>query len=701
MMDKKRLRNIIRPAAKAEYFSQARTSSDFQYLAELKQFGDILQIAFFPTNSLREGREGADARIFVSGDDYITQDLKTAKTKWLKGRVDTVTHYEWNYRKPWLGNIGFTDEESRRIFVERFGDTESPRCSSPWPNFYNWQTKVLERKRKERYDRELTETEKYMNLIGELPESYHGWTKTVGMNQAAYLIYDAKSKKKEKRVFCTVCQEYHVVDANKMILRNYEKGVCPECGAKVEYRSAGRVPSYLHKDCWLCVIQTAPGGFVARYFSTHFQYWFTNIGETGLYAWKMSMSDFEMCRDFYIGKTFKSFEYRTYKQLKLRWCPGIGKITCGMAILYTKNIRDVLRNTPYQYCAIDVLQEKSGYKGIPVFRYLNDYPQAPCLEYFVKTGLVRLTTDIVRYSTGKYINLKEKDKRKIINLPAPYIRQLIRLNGNLTTINLLAAFALKDHNHPPKDEFIKEWQKAFGGGGEYIVAAENAGIPLPRFLRYIQKQRKNYTAKERMTCGHGRIYGSSPKEMRYYRECTNIAIDWRDYVGFCRQLKINLNDEHNLLPPNLKQAHDRMDEELRRRKDEKERKERECQEKEVNQILKNMQTDNPYEMTYKGLFIMVPRNTDDIRREGELQHHCVATYIDRVVKGETMILFVRQETAPEEPFYTLEYKDGRVAQCRGKRNCAMTAKVETFVKAFEKMMRRKEYCQVRIRAGGI
>ena len=65
-----------------------------------------------------------------------------------------------------------------------------------------------------------------------------------------------------------------------------------------------------------------------------------------------------------------------------------------------------------------------------------------------------------------------------------------------------------------------------------------------------------------------------------------------------------------------------------------------------------------------------------------------------------MILFIRQKTAPEEPFYTLEYKDGKVVQCRGKRNCSMTEKVQTFVKAFEKMMQKKDEDQkIRIRVG--
>ena len=698
MMDKARLRNIIRPEAREEYFSQARTNPEYRYLAELKQYNDILQIAFFPTKGLIKGWKGADARIFVSADDYITQDLKTAKTKWLKGRVDYATHFEWNYRKPWLGDIGFVDAESREMFINRFGDTKSPRYSNPWPNLYHWQSEVLERKRKDRYNRELTETEEYMGLIKGLPEDFHDWMRTVGINQATYLIYDAASKKKEKLAFCTVCKQYHRIDDTDIILRNYEKAICPGCGSEVECRSHGRIPDHFKKDCWLCLMQPVYGGFVARYFSAHFHYHFSRVMDTDLYVWEMTPGSVELCRDFYIGSSYIGFEYRVYKQFQERWCPENGSVPCARAIVYTKNLSEILKDTPYRYSALDVFQEKSGYRDIPIYRYLNNFSHAPCLEYFVKSGLVKLTDNIVNHGQGKHINLKSKDRKKIIDLPAAYIRQLVRLNGGKSMVELLWTFAVRYQN-PPKDDFVSEWHQTFGEGTRQIRAADAEGISLSKFLNYIKKQRKKYSGAELERCGHARYYSRpSNRHEKYRRECTNVAIDWEDYIGFCRQLHINLDDEYNLLPPDLKQAHDRLAEELQRIKDEKERKAKALMEKNINKILVNMQSDNPYEMAYGGLFIAVPRNAEDIRREGELQHHCVATYINRVAQGQTMILFIRQKAAPEEPFYTLEYRDGKVIQCRGKRNCDMTAKVETFVKAFEKMMQEKEDAEkVRIR----
>lgn len=70
-----------------------------------------------------------------------------------------------------------------------------------------------------------------------------------------------------------------------------------------------------------------------------------------------------------------------------------------------------------------------------------------------------------------------------------------------------------------------------------------------------------------------------------------------------------------------------------------------------------------------GLKIFVPRDAADIRREGKLQHHCVGAtdrYMERMAKGETFILFLRQAETPETPYYTLEVEyDGKIRQSYG------------------------------------
>ena len=80
----------------------------------------------------------------------------------------------------------------------------------------------------------------------------------------------------------------------------------------------------------------------------------------------------------------------------------------------------------------------------------------------------------------------------------------------------------------------------------------------------------------------------------------------------------------------------------------------------------------------------------EIKNEGAALHHCVGTYVDRVAKGQTHIFFVRRVEEPDTPYFTMEYNNGRVIQCRGNHNCGMPASVKAFVAAFEKLMKERE-----------
>jgi len=80
-------------------------------------------------------------------------------------------------------------------------------------------------------------------------------------------------------------------------------------------------------------------------------------------------------------------------------------------------------------------------------------------------------------------------------------------------------------------------------------------------------------------------------------------------------------------------------------------------------------------------------------------HHCVATYIDRVAKGETTILFLRKKQNPETPFYTMEVNNGAMIQCRAKYNGPMTEEVKEFVELFQKKEAQEHRKESRIDGG--
>ena len=73
-------------------------------------------------------------------------------------------------------------------------------------------------------------------------------------------------------------------------------------------------------------------------------------------------------------------------------------------------------------------------------------------------------------------------------------------------------------------------------------------------------------------------------------------------------------------------------------------------------------------------------------REGHTLHHCVGNYIQNVVKGRTLILFIRKKDDPHNPYYTLELDpmNKRIKQVRGYDNCDQEDKINTLINDYKK-----------------
>ena len=64
--------------------------------------------------------------------------------------------------------------------------------------------------------------------------------------------------------------------------------------------------------------------------------------------------------------------------------------------------------------------------------------------------------------------------------------------------------------------------------------------------------------------------------------------------------------------------------------------------------------------------ITIPKTTQDIINEGKALHHCVGVYVDKVVRREDMIYFLRKDI--NTPYVTIEVKDKKVTQIEGDMN---------------------------------
>lgn len=87
--------------------------------------------------------------------------------------------------------------------------------------------------------------------------------------------------------------------------------------------------------------------------------------------------------------------------------------------------------------------------------------------------------------------------------------------------------------------------------------------------------------------------------------------------------------------------------------------------------------------------IVIPKNCEDLVNEGNTLHHCVASYIKKVINNMTNIVFIRKINEPTVPFFTVEISNYKtIEQIHGLRNCNIEN--EELKKFIEKWTKEKE-----------
>lgn len=92
----------------------------------------------------------------------------------------------------------------------------------------------------------------------------------------------------------------------------------------------------------------------------------------------------------------------------------------------------------------------------------------------------------------------------------------------------------------------------------------------------------------------------------------------------------------------------------------------------------------PLQKNDKNAFIvLIAHSPQDLIREGDILHHCVGrmNYDQKFAREESLIFFVRNATAPDIPFVTLEYSltSKKILQCYGEHDHRPSDNVLEFV----------------------
>lgn len=82
--------------------------------------------------------------------------------------------------------------------------------------------------------------------------------------------------------------------------------------------------------------------------------------------------------------------------------------------------------------------------------------------------------------------------------------------------------------------------------------------------------------------------------------------------------------------------------------------------------------------------VILPKKAQELVQEGNAFNHCVGSYVDSVLKGSTSVLFLRDKENLTTPLYTMEIRNERITQLRGKFNQPATEKAKEFARQYAK-----------------
>lgn len=94
-----------------------------------------------------------------------------------------------------------------------------------------------------------------------------------------------------------------------------------------------------------------------------------------------------------------------------------------------------------------------------------------------------------------------------------------------------------------------------------------------------------------------------------------------------------------------------------------------------------------YEYSYNGYKFILPESAKDLVKEGNVLGHCVGSYVNKVWKGESIILFLREKEDIETPLVTIEIKNDIITQARGKMNNDPTMNQHAIIKKYAEKLK--------------
>lgn len=575
-----------------------------------------------------EGKKRYTGRIYLAGDAIVMdvykkeescQKLKI-KFRWVCDKKNYYTYLfqkqKWTSRGiycAWSGDCSFwsssveipVDPESERTageFLKDFREDTWKYRKDAANRLLHLEEFIREKRRRKREEQREERIRKRQEAKKPLPGDFDHWLKTTVFKANRYLFYDAK---KRKQGFCAYCGAEVKLDGEQ---KHNASGKCPACRSRVIYKAEGLAKTVSDKKQAI-YLQKTETGFLTRYIT----------------AWKQSSRDGERYKSEEIVLATWNGEktWYDYREPGARYWQDVKPVGMNSwrteGYLYTKNVKHVLKDTLFQYAPLHLWMRHEK-KEIPVCDFLARYQTSPFLEFMIKTGLYRLTTEYVK----SYERWSGKTPEEILGIDRQRIKRLAAMNGGMLAHEWLQYEQEEGIKISDADMQWLENEKVRVQSSEEILASIGS---VARMVNYMKKQE------------------IQPKE---------LAIIWGDYLRMAGEEGMDLSDDIIRFPKNLKQRHDELVELGNEKKDQQRLKEYGDLDRKIQELLPEMRR---YCWENEMYQIIPAAGCRELMEEGRKLHHCVGRddyYMKKMAEGKTWICFLRKKEDLQKPYYTLE-----------------------------------------------
>lgn len=429
--------------------------------------------------------------------------------------------------------------------------------------------------------------------------------------------------KKKGICTCTYCNKKF--KSNKKV-NQYVK--CPNCKNKYLIKS-GRLTWHYFEPTTLTLLDKLKDRWIIRLFELQSSYSKTKNGvgtiwhrEVAEYGRIILDEGITLVNDRLYNVPFSGYRVATYKNIK-KWrvFENDYYYISAEGYLYPNNLKKLMKGTEYQYSQLWKLARK---EKIDIQHYLkNNYKST---ELLIKMGLYKLALYPEDFEkSGNFIERFGVDKS--------YYNFMKKHNIDINELEILKIYKKKNIN---KIRYLKEAKK-----NDLMKISQF--MSLDKFINYTKKY-KTFDIK---------LY--------------------IDYLGFIKDLQLDIKNKKYLFPKNLKEEHDKCEKQIKLHK---------------SQILRRKikeRYDNLKDNTFKNKkYIVFPaKSVNELEDESKQQSNCVRTYAEEYANGECDIYFMRENKDIKKSLVTVEVNENEIVQSRAKYNKGTTKEQDRFLRKWE------------------